>query len=81
MPEESISITVKFFASLREYGPVRSEITVPTGSKIRDVLERYEVPFDKINLILMVNGKPHQTAKTPLKEGDVVAIFPQLAGG
>ena len=36
---------------------------------------------EKINLIILINGVPHQKKETEVKNGDIVAIFPPLAGG
>jgi molybdopterin converting factor small subunit len=32
-------------------------------------------------LIILINGTPHQKRETLIKNGDIVAIFPTLAGG
>ena len=77
----SISITVKFFADLRQYGPYKENIEVPRGSTIKTILQQYKVPVPKQKVIILVNGIPHIPKNYRVKEGDIVAIFPPIAGG
>lgn len=77
----SISVTVKLFADLREYGPVRTVLDLQEGSTIKAILEKYKIPKDDRNLIIMVNGRPHIESDFILKGGDIVALFPIIAGG
>jgi len=81
LSEENVKIIVKFFANLRKYGPEKSTEIFPMNSTVNDILEKYNIPKNEMNLIILINGKPHQTEKTSLNEGDTVAIFPPLAGG
>jgi len=81
LSEENIKVVVKFFANLRKYGPEKSTEYFPMDSTVNDILEKYHIPKDEMNLIILINGKPHQTEKTSLKDDDTVAIFPPLAGG
>ena len=76
-----ISVTVKLFADLRAYGPDRTEFDIQTGSTINFILEKYKIPKDDKDLIIMVNGRPHIKSDFVLKDGDIVAIFPIIAGG
>ena len=78
---DSISITVKFFADLRNYGPQKEDIMVPKGSTIKKILQMYKIPKDKQNIIILVNGIPHIQKSYEVKEGDIIAIFPPIAGG
>ena len=75
-----LSVTVKFFATLRSYAPAKKDITLPPGSKVNTILELYNIS-EKTKLIILINGVPHQTRETVIKNGDIVAIFPPLAGG
>ena len=77
---EEISATVKFFATLRSVAPAKKSITLLPGSTVSTILEMYDIS-EKIKLIILINGIPHQTRETIVKNGDVVAIFPPLAGG
>lgn len=76
---EDISVTVKLFATLKEYGKARSTVTVPEGSTIKTVIEECEIPKEK-TLIIMVNGKGRESDFV-LKDGDTVALFPPIGGG
>jgi sulfur carrier protein ThiS len=78
--EKTIPIIIKFFADLTLYGPAKSVENVPEGSKIKSILEKYNIPTEK-KLIILVNGKPHAHPDDIIKERDTIAIFPLLAGG
>jgi len=78
---ENISVVVKFFADFRKYGPEKAEISIPTGSKIEYLLEKYEIPTTKQNIIILINGLPHKKADDKIEDGDIIAIFPPIAGG
>jgi len=77
----SIEVTVKLFANLRNYGPAKSIIDVPEGSSVKFIIEKIKIPKDVGNLIILINGIPCHTRDCILRKGDVVAIFPPLAGG
>ncbi len=79
--QAQITITVKFFATLRKYGPVKEVIKVPENSTVNFILEKYEIPQDERRAIIMINGRPHQAGETVLRQGDTVAIFPPIGGG
>ncbi|MGQ4873072.1 MAG: MoaD/ThiS family protein [Promethearchaeia archaeon] len=81
MNKENILVEVKFFANLTRYGPDYAKISVPKDSKVEDILKKYNVPYKKERLIILINSIPHKTPNTILKDGDVIAIFPMLAGG
>lgn len=76
-----ISVTVKFFATLREYGPSEQRITIPENSTVQFIMEKYEIPEEARRAIIMINGKPHQDLNTILEDGDIIAIFPPIGGG
>ena len=82
-------ITLKLFASLTDYLPVTSkytnivELEVPDGATITQVTEPYNLPEKLVHLVL-VNGHyiaPEHRAAKVLVEGDVLAIWPPIAGG
>ena len=82
-------ITLKLFASLTDYLPPASkytnivELEVPDGATITQVTEPYQLPQKLVHLVL-VNGHyiaPEQRATRVLLEGDVLAIWPPIAGG
>lgn len=82
MTEKSniISITIKLFADLTQFGPAKAKAILPEGSSINTIFEIYGIPKEKKTIIL-VNSKPYYDRNSVLKDGDTIAIFPPLAGG
>ena len=84
-----MQVTLKLFASLTEYLPPESKYTNITtldlapGATIAQVVEAYQLPPKWVHLVL-VNGvyvAPENRAGHVLVEGDVLAIWPPIAGG
>jgi sulfur carrier protein ThiS len=84
-----MNITLKLFASLTDYLPVESKYTnilalvVPEGTTIGNIIEQQSLPQKLVHLVL-VNGTyiyPEQRPSHILIEGDVLAIWPPIAGG
>jgi sulfur-carrier protein len=83
-----LKITLKLYASLAEYLPPGAEqnivkIDVDPEDSIHTVVDAYHVPRESTHLIL-VNGfyiLPEDRDKPVFKEGDVLAIWPPVAGG
>ena len=72
-------IEVRLFATLRQ-GREKIVHLAPEGlASAADVLERLAVPAEKVS-ILLVNGF-HSRPETPVKDGDVLALFPPVGGG
>ena len=44
-----------------------------------DILEKLHIPREEVS-ILLINGF-HQKPETPVKNGDIVALFPPVGGG
>lgn len=78
--KRDITATVKFFANLRDNAPPKKTITLPLGSTVSTILEMFSISKE-VKLIILINGTPHQKRETVIKNGDIVAIFPPLAGG
>ena len=78
--QKEIIATVKFFATLRNFAPAKQNIALPSGSTVSTILDMYNIS-ENTKLIILINGVPHQTRETVVNNGDVVAIFPPLAGG
>ena len=79
-----MEIEVKLFATLRDYLPKGSDrfscrLEIDGTMRIRDILARLKIPEDIPKIILLngIHGKEDQV----LKEGDVLSIFPPVAGG
>ncbi len=77
----SITITVKFFANLLEYGPAHSIIDIPEGSTINSILEKYNLPKDEKKFIILINRSPCYEKNFILNEGDIVEFFPPIDKG
>ncbi len=84
-----MKITFKLFASLTDYLPVEARYTnvlaldVAPESSINQIIEPYGLPPKLVHLVL-INGKyiePEKRLSQTLNEGDVLAIWPPIAGG
>jgi sulfur carrier protein ThiS len=82
-------ITFKLYASLTEYLPPErgtgNQVTldVPAGATIAAVVAPFNLPMKLVHLVL-INGvfvPPEARATRELVEGDVLAIWPPIAGG
>lgn len=82
-------ITFKLFATLTDYLPVDSrrsnivELEVAPEATISQIIEPLGLPPRLVHLVL-VNGRyiePELRLTTTLLEGDVLAIWPPIAGG
>jgi len=78
--KKNITATIKFFANLRDIAPPKKIVKLPIGSTVSTVLGLFTISKET-KLIILINGSPHQTRETLIKDGDIVAIFPPLAGG
>ncbi len=80
-----MKILVKYFASYREaVGKYEEELELTPGSTVKEVLEEIVskhpgVEVDK-EAIIVLNQKIVRD-NPEVKDGDVLAIFPQLGGG
>jgi len=84
-----MNITFKLFATLTDYLPVTSrrsnivELDVAPDATISQIIEPFGLPPKLVHLVL-VNGRyiePELRLSTTLSEGDVLAIWPPIAGG
>jgi molybdopterin converting factor small subunit len=84
-----MKITFKLFATLTDYLPAQArqsnvmELEVPSDAPISQVIEPFGLPPKLVHLVL-VNGvyvAPADRLSRRLKEGDVLAIWPPIAGG
>jgi molybdopterin converting factor small subunit len=75
-----MQIKVKLFASLRnQVGKKELEMDISDQDKVRDVVKLLNLS-EKDNFITMINGV-HCKLDHGLNEGDVLSIFPMIAGG
>jgi sulfur carrier protein ThiS len=84
-----MKITFKLYAGLTDYLPLadrtsnRVELDLPEGTPISKVIEPFGLPQKMVHLVL-VNGTyvaSEQRLSHVLQEGDVLAIWPPIAGG
>jgi len=83
-----MQINIEFYASLMQYLPPgksrhRREIRVDDGLSVRALVEQFHIP-EKMAHIVLVNGhfvEVDMRAGRTLAEGDVVSIWPPVAGG
>ncbi|MBL8363244.1 MAG: sulfur carrier protein ThiS [Rubrivivax sp.] len=84
-----MQITFKLYASLTEHLPPERRVgnqmplEVAEGATIADVIAPFNLPMKLVHLVL-INGvfiPPEQRATRALQEGDVLAIWPPIAGG
>ena len=84
-----MKITFKLFASLTDYLPAHArsgnivELDVAPDASISQIIEPFCLPPQLVHLVL-VNGayiEPARRLTHTLREGDVLAIWPPIAGG
>ena len=84
-----MKITLKLFASLTDYLPAAdrtsniTQIDVANDASILQIIEPFGMPPKLVHLVL-VNGVyvyPEKRDSHVLVDGDVLAIWPPIAGG
>ncbi|MBE0473154.1 MoaD/ThiS family protein [Rhodoferax sp.] len=84
-----MKITLKLFASLTDYLPPEARYSnivvmdIAPETTIGQLVEQYRLPEKLVHLVL-VNGSyvtPQKRPTQTLNEGDVLAIWPPIAGG
>ena len=79
-----MQIEVKLFATLRDYLPKGSsrfscKMEVDAATRVQDILSRLKIP-EEMPKIILINGI-HGKREQALQDGDVLSIFPPVAGG
>lgn len=72
-------IEVRLFATFREGRDKISLLESERYKTARDVLQHFSIPPEEV-AILLINGH-HAAADAPVKDGDVIALFPPVGGG
>jgi len=80
-----MNIEVKLFSILARYLPPEADgrrvrLTVPEGTTVAQVLDQLGVPRQLAKLIV-IDGVVHQKADMVLRAGNVLSVFPPIAGG
>jgi len=86
--DAGMQITLKLYASLAQHLPAQAHgnavgLDLAEGATIAQAVEPLHLPPKLVHLVL-VNGvyvPPAQRAEHRLAEGDVLAIWPPIAGG
>ncbi len=84
----AMKIKLKMFATLGEFLPPGAkdnqiEIEVPDEATPQSVIDRFRIPPELSHLVL-INGvylSPEQRNERVLRAGEVLAVFPPVAGG
>ncbi len=79
-----MEIEVKLFATLRDFLPKGSSrfscrMEIDGHTRVQDVLSKLKIP-EEMPKIILVNGV-HGKKDLVLKDGDVLSVFPPVAGG
>ncbi len=72
-------IEVRFFSTLRSGRGKIAEVPAEAFSCAGDILRQFDIPAEEV-AILLINGF-HSGPSDPVKDGDVVALFPPVGGG
>ncbi len=74
-----MKIELKLFVTLTKYGKEIQTVDLPDGATVADVIELFKIPenIPKLNILNNVHVKRDHV----LKDGDVLALFPPIAGG
>jgi molybdopterin converting factor small subunit len=80
-----MTIELRLFASLRKHLPPGSPrgkctLELPDGTPVGAVLARMHIPFASAHMVL-VNGEHDRDFERVLRDGDVLSVFPPVAGG
>ena len=84
-----MEIELKLFMMFKKYGPPdqvdgRSRMQVEPGTRFIDILNTISMPVEE-DKIIVINGISHKQCdavnELEIKDGDIVAIFPPIAGG
>ena len=79
-----MKVEIRLFANLAKLLPPgsqnkRATVTIKKGATVEQLMEKLNIP-PKITNVVMINGV-HKKKETKLEEGDVVSMFPPIAGG
>jgi len=75
----NITVSVRFYEELNDYLPKEYhkkdfQVTLPAGSIVRDLLDKFHIPVREVHLVL-VNSEV-STIERKLQQGDRLSIYP-----
>ena len=74
-----MEIEVRLFASFRRGRWKSKRLSISDSTQIMDILALLHIKKEEIGMILVNGG--YQTIDYKLNDGDILAIFPPVAGG
>jgi len=80
-----MDIEVKLFSILAVYLPPEADgrrvgLTVPEGTTVAEILDQLGIPR-KLAKLIVIDGIIHQRTDRVLTDGNVLSLFPAIAGG
>ena len=72
-------IEVRLFAGLRDGRQKVYQMDPGSVATIQDVMDVLLIPREEVN-IMLINGF-HKEPQSPIKDEDIVALFPAVGGG
>ena len=72
-------IEVRFFATLRDGRGKVMQIDAEKAAVVGDILRLCDIKPEEV-AILLINGF-HSKPEDPVKDGDVISLFPPVGGG
>lgn len=83
-----MKLTLKLYASLSQYLPDNAvnnsvQLDVADDTTPNAIIEKYNLPFESVHIVLL-NGvyiKPEERDEPLFRDGDTLAMWPQVAGG
>ncbi len=72
-------IEVRFFSTLREGRGKIAQVPAEEASTAGELLRRFAISAEEV-AILLINGF-HSKPGDPVKDGDVISLFPPVGGG
>lgn len=85
-----VKVVIKYLVTLRDHtGRRQEEVEFPPGATLQDVAEwldrTYDLSLPAAEVMAILNGRGWKQLasgmETRLGEGDVIALFPPIAGG
>jgi len=85
-----VKIVIKYLVTVKSMtGHSNEEVSFPGGSKLQDVVDwlnkSYSISLPDPRIMAILNGKGWEQLplklSTELKQGDIICLFPPIAGG